>query len=202
MPEQSKKRLNIIIGGCYIFPAAAVLAVGRENPGNTQATLSALSAFFIVAALFAFMRQIMVWCTLFSACRAAAVNVLHSGVHLATMSMVAQAGPSSGGPGSCVTGILTPVWAIASERENSSDSMFAIHRRLPSWLRPQPKNTQNPRSATRAPFPSSATTVAVRFTVRRWWRYIFPQTYQNVICVRPRSGYRSFLPAFVMILRI
>ncbi|ECG1392466.1 TPA_asm: ash family protein, partial [Salmonella enterica subsp. houtenae serovar 45:g,z51:-] len=186
----------------YIFHAAAVLAVGRGNPGNTQATPDAASVFFIVAPLFVTERQIMAWCTLFSTCRAAAVNVLHSGVHLATMSMVAQAGPSSDGPGSCVTGISTPVWAIASERGNSCDSMFAIHRRLPSWLRPQQKNTQNPRSATRTPFPSSATTVAVRFTVRRWWRYIFPQTYRNVICVRPRSGYRSFLPAFVMILRI
>ncbi|ENR6650004.1 ash family protein [Salmonella enterica] len=120
----------------------------------------------------------------------------------APCSMAVRAGASTDAPGSDTAGKVNPVRTATSQIDLCSGSEKILYRRLPSWLRPQQKNTQNPRSATRTPFPSSATTVAVRFTVRRWWRYIFPQTYRNVICVRPRSGYRSFLPAFVMILRI
>ncbi|EDQ9945423.1 ash family protein [Salmonella enterica subsp. enterica serovar Gaminara] len=199
--RQQKMCLIKMLTGCYFSPAATLLAVGRENPGNTQATPDAASVFFIVAPLFVTERQIMVWCTLFSACRAAAVNVLHSGVHLATMSMVAQAGPSSGGPGSCVTGILTPVWAIASERENSCDSMFAIHRRLPSWLRPQPKNTQNPRSATRTPFLNSATTVGARLSVSKSFRSGYTSTISVLLRWLPHILFMPF-PTSTMILRM
>ncbi|HFE7524679.1 TPA: ash family protein, partial [Salmonella enterica subsp. enterica serovar Newport] len=95
------------------------------------------SVFFVALTFFAIERQIMAWCTSYRASRAAAV--MHDDVHHSTMSMVAQAGQSSDWPVSDATGILTPVWAIASERENSSDSIFAKRRRLPSWLRPQQK---------------------------------------------------------------
>ncbi|EBR4099671.1 ash family protein, partial [Salmonella enterica] len=178
MPGQQKKSLNAVIAGCYIFLAVTVLMVGRGNPLQLPATQSAARAFFIVATFFAIERQIMAWCMPSSACRAAAV--MHDGVHHSTMSMVAQAGPLSGGPVSGNAGISTPVWAIASERGNSSDSMNPCYQRLPSWLRPQQKNTQNPRS------PNSATTAAVRFTVRRWWRYIFILIYWPLISMRSR----------------
>ncbi|EAP7472871.1 ash family protein [Salmonella enterica] len=177
MPGQSKKSLNTVIAGCYIFPAITVLMVGRENPLQLPATQSAARAFFIVATFFAIERQIMAWCMPSSACRAAAVT--HDGVHHSTMSMVAQAGPLSGGPVSGNAGILTPVWAIASERENSSDSMNPCYQRLPSWLRPQPKNTQNPRS------PNSATTAAVRFSASK----IFHSGYTLAL-----SAQRRWLP--------
>ncbi|EBR0844244.1 hypothetical protein BRO79_12310 [Salmonella enterica] len=158
MPGQQKKSLNAVIAGCYIFLAVTVLMVGRGNPLQLPATQSAARAFFIVATFFAIERQIMAWCMPSSACRAAAV--MHDGVHHSTMSMVAQAGPLSGGPVSGNAGISTPVWAIASERGNSSDSMNPCYQRLPSWLRPQQKNTQNPRS------PNSVTTVVVSVGVR------------------------------------
>ncbi|HAU2959043.1 TPA: ash family protein [Salmonella enterica subsp. diarizonae] len=187
--------MNTVIAGCYIFPAVTMLMVGRENPVIALAQTDAASVFFVALTLFAIGHQIMAWCT-FSTCRAAAVNVLHSGVHLATMSMVAQAGQSSDWPVSDATGILTPVWAIASERENSSDSIFAKRRRMPSWLRPQPQNTQNPRS------PNSATTVAVRFTVRRWWRYIFTLIYWPLISMRSRYICRTYSLTSATILRL
>lgn len=43
--------------------------------------------------------------------------------HYAAESMVAQAGQPPGWPVSVRAGILTPVWAIAIERENSGDSV-------------------------------------------------------------------------------
>ncbi|MMS76449.1 hypothetical protein D9O31_07580 [Salmonella enterica] len=158
MPGQQKKSLNTVIAGCYIFLAITVLMVGRCNPLPLPATQGASGPFFIVATFFATERQIMVWCVVYQC-----VGGKHTAccmTHHATMSMVAQAGPTSVGPVSGNAGIATPVWAIASERCNSSDSMNPCYQRLPSWLRPQQKNTQNPRSTA----PNSATTAAVRFS--------------------------------------
>ncbi|ELD4017815.1 ash family protein [Salmonella enterica] len=121
--EQQKICLPAWSAGCYIFWAITVLMVGRENPVNTLATLSVLSAFFVVAtiALAPFYGVV---------CHLLTVTVAGRGLLRITTGtsrrhvMVAQAGPLPGGPGSSVTGILTPVWAIASERENSSDSSY------------------------------------------------------------------------------
>ncbi|EGG3070124.1 ash family protein [Salmonella enterica] len=197
MPGQSKKSLNTVIAGCYIFLAVTVLMVGRCNPLQLQATTDASvrsRVFFVVMTLFAFVRQIMAWCTHSGACRAAAV--MPGDVHHSAMSMVAQAGPTPVGPVSCNAGIATPVWAIASERCNSCDSMNSCYRRLPLWLPTQPKNTQNPRS------PNLATTVAVRFTVRRWCRFIFLLICCAAILILSRHGCRTSFPVSMMILRL
>ncbi|ENG41667.1 ash family protein [Escherichia coli p0305293.10] len=52
--------------------------------------------------------------------------------------MVAQAGQPPGWPVSYDAGILTPVWAIAIERENSGDSVIYALRRLPYGYNPYP----------------------------------------------------------------
>ncbi|EMD4261836.1 ash family protein, partial [Salmonella enterica] len=175
-------------------PAATLLAVGNLTPVNTQATLSALSAFFVVAAIFATVRHFMAWCIRIP-CVGTQTDA-HIRMHHTTMSMVALAGPTSVGPGPCVTGSEIPVRAIASEHLTSSDSMFAIHRRLPSWLQPQPKNTQNPGS------PNSATTVGARFTVRRWWLC----TPVSVLLMKIQKAYLriciTYFPTSTMILRL
>ncbi|ECF3882186.1 TPA_asm: ash family protein [Salmonella enterica subsp. enterica serovar Ank] len=130
MSGQLKKCLNKNAAGCYLFPAATVLAVGRGNPGNTKATADAsvyTRVFFIVVTtFFAIGRQIMAWCI--STQRAFLPDSVRCLVRHVTMSMVAQAGPLSGGPVSFVSGISTPVWAIASERGNSSDRPFVEHK--------------------------------------------------------------------------
>ncbi|EAA9526569.1 ash family protein [Salmonella enterica] len=123
MLRQQNKHLNNTNCGCYVFLAVTVLAVGRENPGNTKATPDAISVFFVVAALFALERLMMARCTHKRVTFGLIVSVAY---HRATMSMVALAGPSSDGPGSFVSGFLTPVRAIASERENSCDSFTLI----------------------------------------------------------------------------
>ncbi|EMD3014360.1 ash family protein, partial [Salmonella enterica] len=110
-----------MLTGCYIFLAATLLAVGRSNPVNILATLSALSAFFVVATIFATVRHFMAWCIRIP-CVGTQTDA-HSRMHHTTMSMVALAGPTSVGPGSSMTGIATPVRAIASECSNSSDSV-------------------------------------------------------------------------------
>lgn len=122
--RQQKMCLIKMLTGCYFSPAAALLAVGRENPGNTKATTSASCAFFIVATLFATVRHFMAWCI--GNGRTGGQHTARFMMHHATMSMVALAGPLSGGPGSFVSGFLTPVRAIASERENSGDSFMLI----------------------------------------------------------------------------
>lgn len=119
---QQKMCLIKMLTGCYIFLAATLLAVGRSNPVNTLATLSAPSAFFVVAAIFATVRHFMAWCIRIP-CVGTQTDA-HSRMHHTTMSMVALAGPTSVGPGSSVTGIATPVRAIASECSNSSDSHY------------------------------------------------------------------------------
>ncbi|EMD3607497.1 ash family protein [Salmonella enterica] len=191
---QQKMCLIKMLTGCYFPPAATLLAVGCGSPVNTQATLSALSAFFVVAAIFATVRHFMAWCIRIP-CVGTQTDA-HIRMHHTTMSMVALAGPTSVGPGPCVTGTSTPVRAIASECGSFSDSMFAIHRRLPSWLQPQPKNTQNPRS------PNSATTVGARFTVRRWWlctpvSVLLMKIQKAYLCICP-----TYFPTSTMILRL
>ncbi|ELW7495012.1 ash family protein [Salmonella enterica] len=196
MQRHLKKSLNAVIAGCYIALAAIVLAVGHLTPLQLSATTDAASVFFVVAALFATERRIMVWCTLFSTCRAAAVSVLHSGVHLTTMSMVAQAGQLSGWPVSDNAGSEIPVWAIASEHLTSCDSMNQCYRRLPQWLQPQPQNTQNPRS------PNSVTTVAVSFIAHRWWYFICTSSIWTVMKKRCSCIFLTFFPTSTTILRL
>lgn len=66
----------------------------------------------------------MAWC----ADRRAGVTLclLSAIAYHAVMSMVAQAGQPSGWPVLDGAGILTPVWAIATERENSGDSIYQL----------------------------------------------------------------------------
>ncbi|EJX0849450.1 ash family protein [Salmonella enterica] len=119
---QQKMCLIKMLTGCYIFLAATLLAVGCGSPVNTLATLSALSAFFVVAAIFATVRHFMAWCIRIP-CVGTQTDA-HSRMHHTTMSMVALAGPTSVGPGSSVTGTSTPVRAIASECGSFSDSHY------------------------------------------------------------------------------
>lgn len=195
MPGQSKKSLNTVIAGCYIFPAITVLMVGHLTPLQLQATKGASCAFFVVVkTIFAIKRHIMAWC-IHIRCAGYQTDA-HGRMYHATMSMVAQAGPLSGGPVSCNAGCEIPVWAIASEHLTSCDSITKCYRRLPLWLRSQNKNTQNPRS------PNSATTAAVRFTVRRWWRYIFTLIYWLLISMRSRYICRTYSLIYTTILRL
>lgn len=196
MSGQQKKSLNAVIAGCYIFLAVTVLMVGRENPVIALAQTDAASVFFVALTFFAIERQIMAWCVVYQC--AGGQHTVHCMTHHATMSMVAQAGQSSGWPVSDATGILTPVWAIASERENSSDSIFAKRRRMPSWLRPQQKNTQNPRST----IPNSATTAAVRFSVRRKRLTMSISTSEKLALISHRFLYRTFSLTSTTILRL
>lgn len=118
---QQKMCLIKMLTGCYFYPTATLLAVGRSNPVKIDmATLSALSAFFVVATIFATVRHFMAWCIRIP-CVGTQTDA-HIRMHHTTMSMVALAGPTSVGPGSMSTGIATPVRAIASECSNSSDS--------------------------------------------------------------------------------
>lgn len=193
MPGQSKKSLNTVITGCYIFLAIAVQMVGRENPVIALAQTDAASVFFVALTFFAIERHIMVRCVITDRVSLLASSKLVT--HCATMSMVAQAGQSSDWPVSDATGILTPVWAIASERENSSDSIFAKRRRMPSWLRPQNKNTQNPRS------PNSAMTVAARFSTSKIFHSGYTLTLSTLRRWLPRILFMHF-PTSTMILRL
>ncbi|NYY48182.1 Ash-like/host cell division inhibitor Icd-like protein, partial [Escherichia coli] len=103
----------------YSFSAAAKSAAGRENPCSSKATYDAPCVFFCVA-INATERQIMVWCVV---SRADGIPcILPASAHYAAESMVAQAGQPPGWPVFFEAGILTPVWAIAIERENSGDS--------------------------------------------------------------------------------
>lgn len=192
MPGQSKKSLNTVIAGCYIFLAITVLMVGCGSPLQLPATQGASCAFFIVAAFFAIERQIMARCTHKRITFGLIVSVAYYRV---TMSMVAQAGPTSVGPVSGNAGTSTPAWAIASKCGSFSDSMISCYQRLPSWLRPQQKNTQNPRS------PNSATTAAVRFSASK----IFHSGYTLTMSVLRRWLLRILFmpfPTSTMILRL
>ena len=90
----------------YSFSAAAKSAAGRRNPSYFKATYDAPCVFFYVVAsahLFFWL-----WFLNRSLCQI----------------MVVRAGQPPGWPVSDNAGILTPVWAIAIERENSGDSVI------------------------------------------------------------------------------
>ncbi len=61
----------------------------------------------------------------------------------ATESMVAQAGQPPGWPVSDNAGILTPVWAIAIERDTLAIASFTLLSEVALWLRPLPPHTLN-----------------------------------------------------------
>ncbi|EEL2519056.1 hypothetical protein G9I05_005029 [Salmonella enterica] len=195
MPGQSKKSLNAVTAGCYIFLAITVLMVGHLTPLQLQATKGASCAFFVVVkTIFAIMRHFMAWC-IHIRCAGYQTDA-HGRIYHATMSMVAQAGPTSVGPVSCNAGCEIPVWAIASEHLTSCDSMTSCYRRLPLWLRPQQKNTKNPRS------PNSATTAAVRFSVRRKRLTMSISTSEKLALRLHRFLYRTFSLTSTTILRL
>ncbi|EHL9942183.1 ash family protein [Salmonella enterica subsp. enterica serovar Oranienburg] len=194
MPGQSKKSLNQVIAGCYIFPAVTVLTVGHLTPLQLSATTDAASVFFVVAALYATAYHFMAWC-IHTGCTAYQI-VVHSRMHHVTTSMVALAGPTSVGPVSDNAGSEIPVRAIASEYLTSCDSMIQCYRRLPPWLRPQPQNTQNPRS------PNSVTTVAVNFIAHRWWYFICTSSIWTVMKKRCSCIFLTFFPTSTTILRL
>ncbi|EGO2245522.1 ash family protein [Salmonella enterica] len=192
MQRQLKKSLNAVIAGCYIAPTITVLMVGHLTPLQLSATTDAASVFFVVATLFALVPFYGLVRRLSLGSKGFKITTGVSGRHV----MVAQAGPTSVGPVSDNAGSEIPVWAIASEHLTSCDSMNQCYRRLPQWLQPQPQNTQNPRS------PNSVTTVAVRFTVRRWWRYIFILIYWPLISMRSRYICRTYFLTSTTILRL
>lgn len=115
--------LHLLYVSWYSFVVAAKSATGRENPSNPSAIPDAPCVFFCVA-INATARQIMVWC---ADSRAGMTQCLLPVIAYHTaMSMVAQAGQPSGWPVLDGAGILTPVWAIATERENSGDSIYQL----------------------------------------------------------------------------
>lgn len=193
MSGQSKKSLNIAIFGCYISFAVTVLTVGNLTPVIALAQTDAASVFFVAVTFFALERQIMARCVIIH--RVSLPIPSNSMTHCATMSMVAQAGPTSVGPGADATGCEIPVWAIASEHLTSCDSIFAKRRRMPSWLRPQQKNTQNPRS------PNSATTAAVRFSAPKTFHSGYTLTISALRRWLPRILFMPF-PTSTTILRL
>ncbi|ECI9840155.1 hypothetical protein FLO17_19230 [Salmonella enterica] len=190
--NQLKKSLNAVIAGCYIVLAITVLMVGRCNPEYRKATTSASCAFFIVATLFALVPFYGLVRRLSLDSKGFKITTGVSGHHV----MVAQAGQLSGWPVPFRAGIATPVWAIASERCNSSDSVKTIERRMPQWLQPQPQNTQNPRS------PNSVTTVAVSFIAHRWWHFICTSSIWTVMKKRCSCIFLTFFPTSTTILRL
>lgn len=119
--EQPKKRLKGFISRCYVSVTATLLVVGRENPEELVATISAESAFFVVVKPEVIECRSMVWCIE----SILGVFCIHSldRVYHTTKAMVAVAGQSSDWSVSANADILTPVTAITIERENSGDSM-------------------------------------------------------------------------------
>lgn len=117
-----KYRLTTAPYGSQNPDVAAKSATGRENPSMLSATTDAPCVFFYVA-INATERHIMAWCVHSGHPKAAGHEQVS---HHSAMSMVAQAGQLSGWPVSDNAGILTPVWAIAIERENSGDSVIHV----------------------------------------------------------------------------
>lgn len=194
MAGQQKKSLNAVSAWWYFFTAATVLAVGNTTPDLLPATMSAVCAFFVVVTLYAIMHHFMVWCYPFIA--VASDPTGRGRIIPTTMSMVAQAGPISVGPVSGSAGSGIPVWAIASEHTTSCDSVFRTTRRLPQWLQPQPKSTQNQRS------PNSATTVVAGYIVRRWLRSIHTFSALLIIPFQLIFVFRTYCLTSTMILRL
>ncbi|EHZ7707860.1 ash family protein [Salmonella enterica] len=189
--KQLKKSLNAVIAGCYIALTITVLMVGHLTPLQLSATTDAASVFFVVATLFALVPFYGLVRRLSLDSKGFKITTGVSGHHV----MVAQAGPTSVGPVSDNAGSEIPVWAIASEHLTSCDSMNQCYRRLPSWLQPQPQNTQNPRS------PNSVTTVGVSFIAPK----IFHSGYTlTILALRqwlPRILFMPF-PTSTTILRL
>ena len=105
----------------YISSVAPQWATGHSTPSMLSATTDAPCVFFYVA-INATERHFMAWC--YVSGTGLNRSFLHLSLHYAALSMVAQAGQLSGWPVSDNAGILTPVWAIAIERENSGDSVI------------------------------------------------------------------------------
>ncbi|ELE1782559.1 host cell division inhibitor Icd-like protein [Salmonella enterica] len=116
-----KYRLTTAPYGSQNPDVAPQWATGRENPSMLSATTDAPCVFFYVA-INATERHFMAWC--YVSGTGLNRSFLHLSLHYAALSMVAQAGQLSGWPVSDNAGILTPVWAIAIERENSGDSVI------------------------------------------------------------------------------
>lgn len=155
MTRQIKKSLNTVLARWYFFTAATVLAVGHTTPDLSTATSDAASVFFVVVTVYAMMRHFMVRC--YPTGAVANLSYGRGWITPTTMSMVAQAGPTSVGPVSVDAGSGIPVWAIASEHTTSCDSSTSCQRRLPQWLQSKSKSAQNSRSPN-----STATAVAVK----------------------------------------
>lgn len=189
MTRQQKKSLNAVSAWWYFFIAATVLAAGHLTPDLLPATMSAVCAFFVVATLYAVVRHFMGQCYHHRV-------VLNDWIASTIMSMVAQAGPTSVGPVSGNAGCEIPVWAIASEHLTSCDSKIFVTRRMPTWLRPQPKSTQNQRS------PNSATTVVAGYIVRRWLRSIHTFSALLIIPFQLIFVFRTYCLTSTMILRL
>lgn len=115
----SRKGLTLVNRLAYRCRVAPQWAAGRENPCMLSATTDAPCVFFYVATN-ATERHFMAWC--YVSGTGLNRSFLRHSLHYAALSMVAQAGQLSGWPVSDNAGILTPVWAIAIERENSGDS--------------------------------------------------------------------------------
>ncbi|MBA5200041.1 ash family protein [Pectobacterium aroidearum] len=106
----------------YSFRVAAKSATGICSPCLLSATPDAPCVFFCVVAF--------------------AHPFLTAPIR--TESMVAQAGQLSGWPVSDSAGTANPVWATTiQEICSSGGSIFTYYRRLPLWLRSQPKLTPN-----------------------------------------------------------
>lgn len=116
-----KYRLTTAPDGSQNSDVAPQWATGRENPSMLSATTDAPCVFFYVA-INATERHFMAWC--YVSGTGLNRSFLPHSLHYAALSMVAQAGQLSGWPVSDNAGILTPVWAIAIERENSGDSVI------------------------------------------------------------------------------
>ncbi|ENB8587989.1 ash family protein [Escherichia coli] len=192
MTRQIKKSLNTVLARWYFFTAATVLAVGHTTPDLSTATSDAASVFFVVVTVYAMMRHFMVRC--YPTGAVANLSYGRGWITPTTMSMVAQAGPTSVGPVSVDAGSGIPVWAIASEHTTSCDSSTSCQRRLPQWL--QSKSAQNSRS------PNSVVTVVAAYTVRRWLRCILTFSASLIIPVQLIFVSRTYCLTSTMILRL
>ncbi|EPQ7655828.1 ash family protein [Escherichia coli] len=194
MSRQTKKSLNVVSAWWYFSTAATLLAVGNLTPDLSTATSDAASVFFVVVTLYAMMRHIVVRC--YPTGAVANLSYGRGRITPTSMSMVAQAGPTSVGPVSVDAGSEIPVWAIASEHLTSCDSGTSGQRRLPQWLQSQPKSAQNSRS------PNSAVTVVAGFIVCRWLRVIITFSVSLITPAQSIFVFRTYCLTSSMILRL
>ncbi|EGK3960318.1 ash family protein [Escherichia coli] len=194
MTRQIKKSLNTVLARWYFFTAATVLAVGCGSPDLSTATSDAASVFFVVVTVYAMMRHFMVRC--YPTGAVANLSYGRGRITPTTMSMVAQAGPTSVGPVPVDTGTSTPVWAIANSVEAFAIASFYCQRRLPQWLQSKSKSAQNSRS------PNSVVTVVAAYTVRRWLRCILTFSASLIIPVQLIFVSRTYCLTSTMILRL